>query len=115
MLLNHQEDCPNCCTSIVACLYMTIYAYVGMQLSRGGSPITTSAVTSYTHSKDTQKLHASVFALGMLKGVRQHIRPVEYPFACSSALRRSFSVTAMVREDPFRPAKRVAGQKQDVW
>ena len=27
---------------------------------------------------------------------------------------RSVSAT-MVRSDPFRPAKRVAGQKQDVW
>ena len=23
--------------------------------------------------------------------------------------------TTMVRNDPFQPAKRVAGQKQDVW
>ena len=27
---------------------------------------------------------------------------------------QSFSIT-MVRSDPFQPAKRVAGQKQDVW
>lgn len=27
---------------------------------------------------------------------------------------QSFSIT-MVRGDPFQPAKRVAGQKQDVW
>lgn len=47
----------------------------------------------------------------MLQAIRQH----NYPVQRLSAIRRSFSVTAMVREDPFRPAKRVAGQKQDVW
>lgn len=30
------------------------------------------------------------------------------------SITRSFSIT-MTREDPFKPAKRVAGQKQDVW
>lgn len=32
-----------------------------------------------------------------------------------AAIRRSFAATAMVKGDPFKPAARVAGQRQDVW
>ncbi len=49
----------------------------------------------------------SVLRRSILTGVRRLSRP-------NKILSQSFSVT-MVRSDPFKPAKRVAGQKQDVW
>ena len=39
--------------------------------------------------------------------------PSKYTFTSLIPNRRSS--TTMVRSDPFKPAKRVAGQKQDVW